>query len=168
MTKTKILHLVDDTTPGGVMRVLDHICSCPDMGKRAQHEVLPLKGYARPPRDHGADIIVSHMAVNWRRLLWFIRLRACEAHTPMIHVEHSYTRAFTAENVTPLDAAGFGEQSAAFGEEEWGNLRIAFLPGAAAREVNHDLRAIWNALGEDEWDSVMAVSKSPAYMAYIE
>ena len=71
-------------------------------------------------------------------------------------LEWTMLAVFTAENLTPLDAAGFGEQSAAFGEEEWGNLKITFLPGAAAREVKHELRAIWNALGDEEFERVQS------------
>lgn len=100
MTQTKILHLVDDTTPGGVTRVLDHITTCPLMGQRADHQIVALEGGARMPRDHGADFIVSHLSISWRRLLWLMRLRAREASTPLIHVEHSYTEAFTALNVS--------------------------------------------------------------------
>ena len=65
-------------------------------------------------------------------------------------LEWTMLESFTAKNVTPLDAEGFAAQSAQFGEEEWANLRITFLPCATARKVEHDLRAIWNALGEDE------------------
>ena len=47
-------------------------------------------------------------------------------------------------------------QSADFGEEEWADLRLSFLPGAAVCEVSHDLRRIWNALGEDAFERVDA------------
>lgn len=65
-------------------------------------------------------------------------------------LEWTMLEAFTAKNVTPLDAEGFAAQSAQFGEEDWANLRITILPCATACEVEHDLRAIWNALREDE------------------
>ena len=65
-------------------------------------------------------------------------------------LEWTMLEAFTAENIDPLDAASFAEQSSQFGENEWANLRISFLPGASAREVDYDLRVIWNALGQEE------------------
>jgi glycosyltransferase involved in cell wall biosynthesis len=46
-----------------------------------------------------ADIIVSHLSINWRALPKLISFRARYATTPLVHVEHSYTEAFTALNV---------------------------------------------------------------------
>ncbi|KCV83303.1 glycosyltransferase [Actibacterium atlanticum] len=93
-----ILHIVDDTTPGGVMRVLDHLASCPLIGQTARHicQSVP-RGRALPGVQ--ADIIVSHLSVSWRSLPGLISFRARHAGTPLIHVEHSYTEAFTALNV---------------------------------------------------------------------
>ncbi len=71
-------------------------------------------------------------------------------------LEWAMLEAFTAENVFPLTAEGFGAQSAAFGDDDWANLRIGFLPGATVREVHHDLRAIWNALNEGEFERPQA------------
>ena len=76
-------------------------------------------------------------------------------------LEWAMLEAFTAENVTPLDAVGFAEQSASFGEEDWANMRIKFLPGAAAREVEHDLRKIWNALAEEEFERPKSLYETP-------
>ena len=76
-------------------------------------------------------------------------------------LEWAMLQAFTAENVRPLDAEGFAKQSAGFGEEEWAKLRVTFLPCATARQVNHDLRSIWNALGEDEFERPQARHDTP-------
>lgn len=76
--------------------------------------------------------------------------------TELAWLEWAMLEAFTAANVEPLDAQDFSAQTAGFGEEQWANLRVAFLPGAAAREVHHDLRAIWNALNEEEFDRPQA------------
>lgn len=65
-------------------------------------------------------------------------------------LEWAMFRAFVSRDVVPLDADGFTWQTSGFGEEEWSNLRLEFLPGASTSEVSHDMRAIWNALGEDE------------------
>ena len=65
-------------------------------------------------------------------------------------LEWAMLQAFTARDVTPLHPGRFAAQTAEFSEDHWANLRIEFLPGASAREVDHDLRTIWNALGEDD------------------
>ncbi len=65
-------------------------------------------------------------------------------------LEWTMLDAFTAPDTTALDGAAFAEATAEFGDEDWGNLKIIFLPGAVARILEHDLRAIWQALGEDE------------------
>lgn len=65
-------------------------------------------------------------------------------------LEWAMFEAFTAADRLPLDPAGFAEATAGFGEDEWARLRPEFLPGASARAVMHDLRAIWQTLSEDE------------------
>ncbi|QFT98631.1 D-inositol 3-phosphate glycosyltransferase [Roseovarius sp. THAF8] len=93
-----VLHLVDDATPGGVNRVLQHIRTCPMMARSARHSlrVVSRKG-ALPICD--ADMIVSHLSLSWRRLPALVAFRARHASKPLVHVEHSYTEAFTALNV---------------------------------------------------------------------
>lgn len=76
-------------------------------------------------------------------------------------LEWAMLQAFTAKNVRPLDAEGFAAQSTGFGETEWAQLRITFLPGAVAREVHHDLRSIWNALNEEDFDRPQAGYDAP-------
>ncbi|APZ52187.1 glycosyltransferase [Salipiger abyssi] len=94
----RILHLVDDATPGGITRVLDHIRSCPLMAQTARHELWTVARNAALPRCD-ADMIVSHLSLSWRGLPALISLRARHPGTPLVHVEHSYTEAFTALNV---------------------------------------------------------------------
>lgn len=94
-----IVHLVDDTTAGGVMRVLDHILTAPQMGHDVHHEMIRVqRGQIRLGRIK-ADIIVSHLAISWRAIPMLLALRARHPLTPMVHVEHSYTKAFVAANV---------------------------------------------------------------------
>ncbi|MGO4916717.1 glycosyltransferase [Pseudogemmobacter sp. W21_MBD1_M6] len=99
MTLPRIAHLVDDTSAGGVTRVLDFIRSNPDMARFAQHvvHVLPRGKMSAPSMD--ADVLVSHLSINWRGLAGLMSLRAANAAVPMIHVEHSYTAGFTGSNV---------------------------------------------------------------------
>ncbi|MCE0506453.1 glycosyltransferase family 4 protein [Roseivivax sp. GX 12232] len=99
MTLPVILHLVDDTQPGGVTRLLDHIRSHPELAREGLHRIRKVK---RGALSHGrcdADVIVSHLTVNWRGLPALMALRALHPATPLVHVEHSYTEGFTALNV---------------------------------------------------------------------
>lgn len=90
------IHLIDDRTPGGVMRMVSFLTSAPD--PTCRHSVLDFPNWRRlHPKP---DIIVSHLAVNWRNLPAFLAMRARFPSTRLIHVEHSYTQSFTALNVT--------------------------------------------------------------------
>lgn len=93
-----ITHLIDDTTPGGVTRVLEHIRTCKIMAKTAIHDVVAVPKNSALPAVTG-DIIVSHRTINWRNLPGLIAFRARHSATPLIHVEHSYTAGFTSLNV---------------------------------------------------------------------
>ena len=57
---------------------------------------------------------------------------------------------FSAPDTAPLAAADFAEATADFGDIEWTELRLEFQPGSRARCVDHDLKALWTALGEEE------------------
>jgi len=103
MPRPHILHLVDDTTAGGVMRLLDFIRTDPRMGKNARHSLRVVKRGSLSFRRLEADVIVSHLTISWRALPALISLRARHAGIPLIHVEHSYTQAFTALNVPDRD-----------------------------------------------------------------
>jgi len=97
--RARIVHLVDDTTAGGVMRVLDHLSSDPRLATLGRHEIRPVARSGAIPACRDADVLVSHLSISWRRLPAFVHLRATHAHLPLIHVEHSYTEAFAAQNV---------------------------------------------------------------------
>lgn len=56
----------------------------------------------------------------------------------------------TAPDTKPLTAQAFAVASASFGEAEWTQLRLTFQPRATARLVEHDLEAMWRALGEED------------------
>ncbi len=103
MTQAKVIHLIDDTTPGGVMRVVDHILNAPMLRAQAQHQVVQVAKTAFVAPTLKADIIVSHTTVSWRSLPMLISLRAKHPTARLIHVEHSYTQSFTAVNVPKRD-----------------------------------------------------------------
>ncbi|MEP5154976.1 glycosyltransferase [Planktotalea sp.] len=98
-TRTVVLHLVDDTTAGGVMQVIDFLTNSRRLARDAEHRVVSvLRGkFSGVPK--GADVLVSHTAISWSTLPGLVALRASFPKTPIIHVEHSYTEAFVAHNV---------------------------------------------------------------------
>lgn len=63
-------------------------------------------------------------------------------------LEWAMHRAFVARDAAPLDPAGFAAASAGFGEAEWNALRLRFVDGLAVATVRHDLKALWQSLGE--------------------
>jgi glycosyltransferase involved in cell wall biosynthesis len=94
-----VTHLVDDTTAGGVMRVVDHIRTTPELSRLARHaRVAVPRGALRLTR-YRSDVIVSHLALSWRTLPALCALRAANPRATLIHVEHSYTEGFAALNV---------------------------------------------------------------------
>jgi D-inositol-3-phosphate glycosyltransferase len=94
-----ILHLVDDATAGGVMRVVEFIRTSADMATFGEHRVLHVKRGKLIAKPFDADILVSHLAVSWRSLPALLAMRASNASKPFLHIEHSYTEAFVALNV---------------------------------------------------------------------
>lgn len=64
-------------------------------------------------------------------------------------LEWAMHRCFVAADAVPLDAAGFGEAAAVFQEEDWANMRLAFLPGTDQFVVKHDIGKLWRSLADD-------------------
>jgi len=100
MMRPRVLHLVDDTTAGGVMRVLDHITTAPELAKEADHRLRTISRKRWLPERFKADVIVSNLAISWRALPMLIAMRLMHPKTKLIHVEHSYTEQFVERNVT--------------------------------------------------------------------
>jgi hypothetical protein len=61
-------------------------------------------------------------------------------------LEAAMQRAFVAADAAPIDAAGFAEGTALFGEQDWSEMRLEFLPGTALAPVAHDIPALWRAI----------------------
>ncbi len=95
----KVVHLIDDTTAGGVMRVLDHLTTSPDLAKDADHQILKVKRGRIMLRRIKADMIVSHLSISWRTLPALLALRLAHSSAKIVHVEHSYTESFVQHNV---------------------------------------------------------------------
>jgi D-inositol-3-phosphate glycosyltransferase len=94
-----VSHLVDDPSPGGVTRMLDYICTCPEIAANARHEFIHVRRGSFTAPKISADVIVSNLVVSWANLPLFMSLRASFPNIPLIHVEHSYCEAFVALNV---------------------------------------------------------------------
>ncbi|WP_067734382.1 HvfC/BufC N-terminal domain-containing protein [Novosphingobium naphthalenivorans] len=69
--------------------------------------------------------------------------------TELAWIEWAMQAAFTARDTVPLDASGLIAATASFGDQDWQDLRIAFVPGLAVRLVRHDGAALWPLLGND-------------------
>ena len=95
-----VVHLIDDTTQGGVMRVLDHIKTSPDLAALAKHRFVTVDRARVQFRRYDADVIVSHLAISWRTLPALLAIRAANRDKHLVHVEHSYTEGFVLHNVT--------------------------------------------------------------------
>lgn len=100
MNPIKVVHLVDDTTAGGVMRNLEFLMQHPGLAGCFVQSVRRVQRGSLAIGRIEADVIVSHLTISWRGLPGLIALRAMNAAARLVHVEHSYTRAFTALNVT--------------------------------------------------------------------
>jgi len=97
----RIAHLVQDVTPGGVMRLVSFVEGSKGMLDLGTHEIIVCAGgLSRPPRTR-ADVIVSHMGLSQRNLPFYAALRAWNPGTPLVYVEHGYSEAFM-ESEVPL------------------------------------------------------------------
>lgn len=97
---TRIVHLVDDTSPGGVTRFLEYLRTSEAAATFGQHDVIPVKVGLSRPSSFDADVIVSHVVLSWKNLPFIFALRAKHPGTPLIHIEHSYSPAFEQLHVT--------------------------------------------------------------------
>ncbi|WP_379922460.1 glycosyltransferase family 4 protein [Erythrobacter sp. R86502] len=94
----RIAHLLDDFGMGGVTRALT-LFEEPALTRLATSAVVPVKNDALIAPRVQADLIVDHMALSWKRLVFLASLRARNPASRIVHVEHSYTRSFEHENI---------------------------------------------------------------------
>ena len=98
-----IAHLVDDASFGGINRMLDHVSTDPKMSAFAEHRIVRLRRGQLSAPELKADVIVSHLSINWRNLPLLTLLRGRYPDSAFIHVEHSYSERFIAANVENRD-----------------------------------------------------------------
>ena len=60
-------------------------------------------------------------------------------------VEWSMHRCFSATDAVPMTSEQFAGLASGFGEDEWLELRVRFMPQLATRLLSHDLPKIWKA-----------------------
>ncbi|MEP3346653.1 MAG: glycosyltransferase family 4 protein [Litoreibacter sp.] len=99
MNFPQVVHLVDDNTAGGVMRMLDYLVESSGLDSHLRQSVRKVNRHALSHGTIEADIIVSHLTLSWRGLPALVTLRAMKPTARIVHIEHSYTRAFTVLNV---------------------------------------------------------------------
>lgn len=97
----RIAHLLDDFGMGGVTRALT-LFDEPEFARRAKSTVVPIDPEASLAPRLDADIIVDHMALSWKRLIFLASLKARNPRSRIVHIEHSYTRGFETECVPSL------------------------------------------------------------------
>lgn len=88
-----IAHLMDDFGMGGVTRALT-LFEEPMIKRQARSEVVPVKADTPLAPKLSADLIIDHATISWSRLPFLISLRARNPKARIVHIEHSYTRAF--------------------------------------------------------------------------
>jgi glycosyltransferase involved in cell wall biosynthesis len=98
MTLPKLVNLLDDFALGGVSRSLG-IFDSASVRAVVDPSVVPVNGDALVAPRLDADVIVTHFPPSWRRLIFLASLRVRNPRAAIIHVEHSYTRAWEANNV---------------------------------------------------------------------
>jgi glycosyltransferase involved in cell wall biosynthesis len=94
-----IVHLLDDFGMGGVARALT-LFERPELSAFSRSRVVAIRVGARVAPALNADVIIDHMAISWSRLLFLASLRARNPDARIVHIEHSYTRAFEEHDVT--------------------------------------------------------------------
>lgn len=98
MNKPRLVNLLDDFALGGVYRGLGIFDSEP-VRAVVEPSVVAVNRYATLAPRLDAEVIVTHFPPNWRRLLFLASLRLRNPAARIIHVEHSYTRAWEALKV---------------------------------------------------------------------
>ncbi len=94
----RVAHLLDDFGMGGVTRALT-LFDDPRLSAIANSRIVPVAPEAKFAPSLEADLIVDHMALSWKRLAFLASLRLRNPRARIVHVEHSYTRAFEEDNV---------------------------------------------------------------------
>jgi glycosyltransferase involved in cell wall biosynthesis len=93
-----VVHLLDDFALGGVTKALS-LYSHSELAAVIDSRTEPVSpGWAMAPRLR-ADTILVHFPPSWRTLPFLVSLRARNRQARLIHIAHSYSRAWELRNV---------------------------------------------------------------------
>ena len=67
-------------------------------------------------------------------------------------LEWAMLAASRAGEAPPLTPEAFAQETAKYGDEDWASLTLEFVPGVVARTLEHDLHAMWQALGSQGFE----------------
>lgn len=70
--------------------------------------------------------------------------------------------AFVAADADPLDASGFADATLRFTEDDWAQLRLAFVPSLAIRPLRSTALTIWKALSDGGDPPAQMLLETPA------
>lgn len=98
MSTIRIAHLLDDFGLGGVTKGLG-LFESSELAAHARSTVHPVARNAVRAPALGADLILIHFPMNWRRLVFVADLRRRNPGARIVLVEHSYTPAWEALKV---------------------------------------------------------------------
>ncbi|EGD59084.1 glycosyltransferase [Novosphingobium nitrogenifigens DSM 19370] len=101
MTKLRTVHLLDDLSFGGVTRGLA-VFAEPELAAVMTGQVVEIDPAQRIAPRFDADLILMHFTPRWNALPFLASLRLRNPGARIVHVEHSYTRAWTALHVPNL------------------------------------------------------------------
>ncbi|WP_110686014.1 glycosyltransferase family 4 protein [Salinicola aestuarinus] len=90
MTRLKVISLVDDVSPGGVMQALQ-VLAHPSLSASIDSRVLQVDPDRQQAPVCDADIVITHFPPRWRALPFLASLKWRARGARLIHIEHSYT-----------------------------------------------------------------------------
>lgn len=98
MSALQAVHLLDDLSFGGVTRALS-IFEHGDLARRIDSRVQAVNPADRIAPALDADMIVLHFSPRWNALPFLASLRLRNRRARIVHIEHSYTRAWADTHV---------------------------------------------------------------------
>lgn len=86
----------------------------------------------------------------------------------LVWLEWAMLELATAPDCEPFTPQDFALAVADFGDEDWGEMRLALQPRATTRLVDHDLEALWRALGSGGEHPDLGLSQSQCCLVWRE
>jgi glycosyltransferase involved in cell wall biosynthesis len=96
--RIRVANLLDDCSLGGVTRALG-VFGLPQLQEIADASTIVLPPATIIAPRIAADVIITHFPPNWRRLVLLASLKLRNPAARIVHIEHSYTRAWEAIHV---------------------------------------------------------------------